>query len=90
MCDTKNDTIDVKLSYYYIGHFSRFIKRGAKRLLFSRFTSNVEVCGVVNRDGDIIMFLLNCTVVSQAFTFCESGMKCDMEIPAHSIQTLCW
>ena len=90
MCDTKNDTIDVKLSYYYIGHFSRFIKRGAKRMLVSRFTSKVEACGFVNPDGEKIMILLNCTDDTQAFTFCESGMKCDMEIPAHSIQTLCW
>ena len=90
MCDTNNDTIDVKLSYYYIGHFSRFIKRGAKRMLVSRFTSKVEACGFVNPDGEKIMILLNCTDDTQAFTFCESGMKCDMEIPAHSIQTLCW
>ena len=26
------------------------------------------------------MILLNCTDDTQAFTFCESGMKCDMEI----------
>ena len=39
---------------------------------------------------NIELILLNCTDDTQAFTFCESGMKCDMEIPAHSIQTLCW
>ena len=42
MCDTENDTIDIKLSYYYIGHFSRFVRRGAKRILVSRFTDKVE------------------------------------------------
>ena len=59
-------------------------------MLVSRFTSKVEACGFVNPDGEKIMILLNCTDDTQAFTFCESGMKSDMEIPAHSIQTLCW
>ena len=33
--DISTGEIDVKLSYYYIGHFSRFIRPGAKRLLVS-------------------------------------------------------
>lgn len=90
MCDTKNDTIDVKLSYYYIGHFSRFIRRGAKRMLVSRFTDKVEATGFVNPDGTKVMILLNRTEDMQSYTFCENGMKCEMEIPKHSIQTLCW
>jgi glucosylceramidase len=59
MCAPGEDSYEKRLTYYYIGHFSRFIKRGAKRMLVSRFTSKVEACGFVNPDGEKIMILLN-------------------------------
>ena len=90
MCDTKNDTIDVKLSYYYIGHFSRFIKRGAKRMLISRFTSQVEAAGFVNPDGGKVAVLLNRMDEVQKFTFGDGSKVCEMEMEPHTIMTICW
>lgn len=90
MCNVKEDTIDVKRSYYYIGHFSRFIKRGAKRMLVSRFTDKIEATGFVNPDGSKVTVLLNRTDEPQSFTFCENNQVCDLTVPAHSIKTLCW
>lgn len=90
MCDTKADTIDVKLSYYYIGHFSRFIRPGAKRMLVSRYTGDIETAGFVNPDGGRVLVLLNRTEQPKSFTLAEGDNVCDMEIGAHSIMTLCW
>lgn len=90
MCDTKADTIDVKLSYYYIGHFSRFIRPGAKRFLVSRYSANIEAAGFVNPDGGRVLVLLNRTEVPQEFTLAENDNVCDLEIGAHSIMTICW
>lgn len=90
MCDTKNDSIDIKRSYYYIGHFSRFLKRGAKRMLVSRYTDNIEVTGFVNPDGSKVAVLLNRTEEPQEFTFCEENQVCEMKLDAHSIMTICW
>lgn len=89
MCDTKEDTIDVKLSYYYIGHFSRFIKKGAKRILISRFTDKVEATGFLNPDGSRVVVLLNRTNEEQKFTLCENSEVCEMEMTPHSIMTVC-
>ena len=33
LVDTRNNKLIYNVSYYYIGHFSRFIKPGAKRIL---------------------------------------------------------
>lgn len=90
MCDTKADAIDVKLSYYYIGHFSRFVRPGAKRVLVSRYNANIEAAGFVNPDGGRVLVLLNRTEAPQEFTLAEQDNVCDLELGAHSIMTLCW
>jgi len=60
MIDTKNDKIYVHDSYYYIGHFSKYIKKGAKRIGSSSYSKDLEtvsfkkgVYAVDNRDGDV-------------------------------------
>lgn len=42
MYDKETNSLDVKFSYYYIGHFSRFIKPGAKRVLVSSSKKNLR------------------------------------------------
>ena len=90
MCDYDNDVIDVKLSYYYIGHFSRFIKPGAKRALVSRFTSDIEAVGFVNPDGEKVMVVLNRTEKDVAFTVFDGEKNADVKSESHSIMTLVW
>ncbi len=46
-------------SYYYIGHFSRYIRPGAVRIGLSRFTDAVEATAFQNTDGSIAAVLLN-------------------------------
>ena len=55
-----NDYIK-NLTYYYIGHFSKFIKPGAKRIAFSKFTDKIEVTAFKNFDNSIVVVLLNRT-----------------------------
>lgn len=90
MCDTRTDEIDVKLSYYYIGHFSRFIQRGAKRMLISRCTDKLEATGFVNPDGGKVAILLNRSNAEQTIVFCENDQMCSVSVPAMGIVTLCW
>jgi glucosylceramidase len=90
MCNTKEDSIDVKLSYYYIGHFSRFIKPGAQRILVSGYTDKLETVGFCNPDGEIILVVMNKTNDKQEFEINENGKSCRIEIDGHSILTACW
>jgi glucosylceramidase len=59
MIDTQNDTFEVKLSFDYIGHFSRYIKKGAKRIAFSKYTDRLEMTAFKNTDGTIAIVMLN-------------------------------
>lgn len=57
--DTGADEIIYAVSYYYIGHFSKFIRPGAKRIGFSRFTDELEVTAFRNKGGEIAVVVMN-------------------------------
>lgn len=61
MCDTVNKTVEKRLTYYYIGQFSRYIKKGAVRLATTRFTDKVEAVAFENPDGSQVAVLMNRT-----------------------------
>lgn len=88
MCDVEKDEIEVKLSYYYIGHFSRFIKKGAKRVVVSRYTSKLEAAAFVNPDGEKVVLVLNKTELPHEFKLWDNGSICDHTIQPHSIITM--
>ena len=91
MCDVDADTIDVKLSYYYIGHFSRFIRPGAKRILVSKYSPDIEATAFENEDGTKVLVLLNRSESDIPFVLNAGGENSGkMEIRSHSIMTCCW
>ncbi|WP_310605595.1 glycoside hydrolase family 30 protein [Anaerosporobacter sp.] len=90
MYDKDSDQLDIKLSYYYIGHLSRYVKKGAKRILVSRHTDQVDAVGFVNPDGEKIVVLMNRTAEDLKMQICESRSVCDITLTAHSVITLCW
>lgn len=90
MCRPKTDEINVKLSYSYIGHFSRFVKPGAKRILVSKYHKDLECVGFLNPDGERVLILLNTTDSPISYFVSENGTSVSFKQKAHSIQTLCW
>lgn len=90
MYDKETDQLDIKLSYYYIGHFSRFVKPGAKRILLSRYTDQVEGTAFINPDGEKVAVLLNRTQEKLTMQLCEENKVCDLTLSPHSVITLCW
>lgn len=59
MIDTGNNTFEIHLSYDYIGHFSRYIQRGAKRIAYTKYTDKLELTSFKNPDGTIVIVMLN-------------------------------
>ena len=47
------------LSFYYIKHFSKFIKTNAKRIGYSKFSDKLELTAFKNPDNSVIIVLLN-------------------------------
>lgn len=75
------------LSYYYIGHFTKFIKPKAKRIANSKYTSSIEVTSFKNIDNSIIIILLNRTDYKIPYTLYMENMIYSEYIKPHSIIT---
>lgn len=88
MCDTAGNCFEKRLSYYYIGQFSRYIKKGAVRIGVTRYTDAIEAAGFLNPDGERVIVLLNRTGEARDYTLRENGHGLSGRLEAHSIQTL--
>lgn len=85
MIDTTKDSFEVKLSFDYIGHFSRYIKKGAKRIAFSKYTSDIEMTAFKNTDDSIVLVFLNQKDKELPVTVDINGMIFSTVIGANSI-----
>lgn len=88
MCDTKAGTMEKRLSYFYIGHFSRYIRRGAVRVATTRFTDKVEAVAFENPDGSIVTVLLNRTGENIWMSLRNKDEGISFVLNAHSIVTV--
>lgn len=87
MCDIDADTYEKRLTYYYIGQFSRYIQKGAVRVATTRYTSDVETVGFENPDGSHVVVVLNRSGKDTEITLIESGVGVNDQVKAHSIAT---
>ena len=75
-------------SYYYIGHFSRYIRRGAYALAVKMEDVKVEGCAFENPDGGIAVVLMNRGDEAVNGNVFVNGELVYVELGAHSIGTL--
>lgn len=85
--DTQNDKILIHDSYYYIGHFSKYIKKGAKRIGSSKWSKDIETVSFKNPDGNIVSIVLNQTETDIYLTFSIEGKMVEAVSEARSIAT---
>ncbi|MBQ2614122.1 MAG: glucosylceramidase [Clostridia bacterium] len=87
MADTQNDKVYIHDSYYYIGHFSKFVQKGAKRIGSSKWTADLDTVSFKNPDGKIVSVVLNATDQEKSFCFDLEGKMLETKLEAHSIAT---
>jgi len=90
IADTQTDTLHYQSSYYYIGHFSRFIRPGAVRILCATTRDELEATAFLNPDGQIAVVVLNRSEEAMPFALKFDGAAALAESPARSIMTLAW
>lgn len=86
--DTVNNEVIFESSFYYIGHFSKYIRPGAKRIGHSKYTDKLETTAFRNPDGSIAVIVMNRTEQALPFTLRFQDSLAENVIPAHAIQTL--
>jgi glucosylceramidase len=88
MYNTKTDEVIYNVSYYYIGHFSRFIKPGAKRILcLNDSDKGIYSVAYKNPDGEIIVVVQNELSRRHKIAVAVDGKGMNTEVPPHSITT---
>lgn len=86
--DTEEGSLHYMNSYYYFGHFSKFIRPGAKRIIASSNDDNLLTTAFLNTDGKIAVVVLNMTDEEIPFLLWVEGRAARSVSPQHSIITL--
>lgn len=86
--DTKTGKLYYMNAYYYIGHFSKFIRPGAKRIVSSSSRSPLLTTAFKNVDGSIAVIVMNQTDKSIPYFLWENGKAAQVTSLPHSIATL--
>ncbi len=86
--DTKTGALTYMSSYYYLGHFSRFVRPGARRIVCSSNSDDLLATAFRNADGSIAVVVQNQTDKALAFMTWIEGRAVRTTSPAHSIITL--
>lgn len=88
LVDLDNKKAVFQSSFYYIGHFSKFVRPGAVRIKSNSKEPGLETCAFRNKDGSIAVIVLNRTDRGMDYHVKAGGSSHAAKIPAHSIQTL--
>lgn len=86
--DTKTGQLIYTNSYYYIGHFSKFVRPGAKRVACSPSRSQLLSTAFVNPDGKVSVVVMNKSDQKISYFLWLYGNAAEVDILPHSIQTL--
>ena len=85
---TKTGEITYTNSYYYIGHFSKFVRPGARRVASSPSRSQLLSTAFVNTDGKLSVVVMNKSDKAVNYFLWLDGQAAEVNTPPHSIQTL--
>jgi glucosylceramidase len=86
--DTRTGQLIYTNAYYYIGHFSKFVRAGAKRIAASTNRAQLQATAFLNTDGSIAVVVLNTTGENVPFRLILKGKEVATESLAHSISTI--
>jgi len=100
LVDTEKGELHYQNSYYYIGHFSRFFKPGARRAAVSvdaymtpatvdgRMGNTMEFCAFINVDGSLALAALNRTEADMVYELYAGTEPVILVCPPRGIQTV--
>jgi glucosylceramidase len=85
--DTKTGEIHYNSSFYYIGHFSKYIKPNAVRIGHELTHESLKSVSFQNEDGSIVVVVMNDEDHSEKISLSLGDQLIAAELPEHSITT---
>jgi glucosylceramidase len=86
--DTRTGELIYTNSYYYIGHFSKFVRPGARHIASAPSRSALLSTAFVNPDGKVSVVVMNKTDQKIPYFLWVDGNAAEVSSLPHSIQTL--
>ena len=86
--DTRDGSLHYTSEYYYIGHFSKYIKPGAKRIISSSSRDKLITTAYLNPDGKIAVVVMNGGDTKIPYSLYMNGKAANTTSLPHSIATL--
>jgi len=86
--NTANGELIYTNEYYYIGHFSKFIRPGAKRVSSTPSRSALMSTAFVNKNGQLVTVVMNQGNQPVNYFLWINNQAAEIVSPAHSIATL--
>ena len=86
--DTKTGELTYLNSFYYIGHFSKFIRPGAKRIISSASRGQILTTAFQNTNGSIVVVVMNPSNDNIPYHMSIGNKAVEVTSLPHSIQTL--
>jgi glucosylceramidase len=86
--DTNTGALTYTNSYYYIGHFSKFVRPGARRIASAPSRSALLSAAFINPDGKVSVVVMNKSDQKVSYHLWVDGNAAEVTSLPHSIQTL--
>lgn len=87
IADTRTNELHYESSYYYIGHFSKYIKPGAVRIGVDNSNDKLCVTSFLNVDGTIATVVMNEEDEAAQFKLGYEDKVLNLKLEPHSIAT---
>lgn len=86
--DTRTGELIYTPTYFYIGHFSKFIRPGAQRVSATSSRSHLLTTSFLNEDDSMATIVMNQSDQEIEYNFMIGAVEAELTIPAHAMQTL--
>lgn len=86
--DTKTGELIYTPSYYYIGHFSKFIRPNAKRVSTASSRSHLLSTSFINENGKMVTVVMNQSELEIKYKLYVDLSAVEIVIPPHAIQSI--
>jgi glucosylceramidase len=86
--DTRSGKLTFAASYFAIGHFSKFVRPGARRVAATTNDDDLLATAFANPDGRVVTVVLNASDKDKDLALWMDGRAARTQSPAHSILTV--
>jgi glucosylceramidase len=86
--DTRTGKLHYTSSYWYLGHFSKFVRPGARRIACTSNDDRLLATAFANADGSLAVVVMNKTEEAVPFDVWQDGRAARTLSPARSILTI--